>query len=276
MTQVIYKYLPTERLTYLEDELLRFTQPLDLNDPFEWMPILPSKEEIIAIIETVAKENIQLIENHSLTREKKRKAISDYTKKYKDSIKAVLNDEPNNFGEQFFNRAITSLGSKLGLFSLSRRWNSSLMWAHYTNSHKGFCIGFERNSDYFKTKGNPIDPIFIIQPVIYSENRIKVPVERGVKIDPKVVLTKSTDWKYEEEERVIALLDLADKTIEAKPYNICLFKIPHKTISEIIVGAKIEDDNLKVIHSFCRKNDIDLYRSRLSDTKFEMEREIIK
>ncbi len=276
MTQIVYKYLPIERLTYLDDELLRFTQPLELNDPFEWMPILPSKDEIITIIETVAKENILLIENYNLAREKKRQAIVDYTKKYKDSIKAVLNDEPNNFGEQFYNRAITSLGSKVGLFSLSRRWNSPLMWAHYTNSHKGFCVGFARNSGYFEAKGNPIDPTFIIQPVIYTENRIKVPVERGVKIDPKIVLTKSIDWKYEEEERIITLLTLADKTIETKPYDICLFRIPHMTISEIIVGAKIEEDNFKVIHSFCRKNDIDLYRSRLSDTKFEMERILIK
>lgn len=276
MNQIVYKYLPIERLTYLKDELLRFTQPLDLNDPFEWMPVLPSKEEIISIIEIVAKENLQLIEQKSSSRESRRKNIVEYTKKYKDSIRSVENDEPNNFKEQFFTRAITSLGSKLGIFSLSRRWNSALMWAHYTNSHKGFCIGFDRNSDYFNTKGNPLDPTFMIQPVEYNENRIKVPVERGVKINPKVVLTKSKDWKYEEEERIIALLDLANKIIEAKPYNICLFKIPHETISEIIVGAKIESEHFKEISSFCAEKKIDLYKSSLSVTKFEMVREKIK
>ena len=37
----VYKYLPPDRKTYLDDELLRFTQPGALNDPFECIPIVP-------------------------------------------------------------------------------------------------------------------------------------------------------------------------------------------------------------------------------------------
>lgn len=275
MSNILYKYLPIERLTYLENELLRFTQPLDLNDPFEWMPVLPTKEEIISVIKIVSEENILSSNNKGLNRTDMRRILNEYNKKCEASIKAVQKEEPNNFREQFYNQAITNLGSKLGLFSLSRRWNSSLMWAHYTNSHKGFCIGFNKDSGFFNTKGNPLDPRFMVQSVIYSDKRLKVPVERGVKIDPKVVLTKSVDWKYEEEERVIALLYLADKVIKSEPYDICLFKIPHKIVSEIIVGAKIDDNDLIKISTFCDENNIDLFKSRLSETKFEMTREKI-
>lgn len=275
MSDILYKYLPIERLSYLVNELLRFTQPFELNDPFEWMPILPTKDEIISVIEIVANDNIALLDKSNLNREEKRKLLNEYQEKFKATIKAVQNDEPNNFREQFYNQAITSLGSKLGLFSLSRRWNSALMWAHYTNSHKGFCIGLKRDSDFFKTQGNPQDPTFMVQPVQYSSQRIKVPLERGLKIDPKVVLTKSLDWKYEEEERIIALLILADKIIKAEPYDVYLFKVPHEVVKEIIVGAKIADHDLDKIHSFCSTRNIDLYKSELSETNFEMIRKKI-
>lgn len=33
-----YKYLPIDRKDYLKNEFLRFTQPNDLNDPFECLP----------------------------------------------------------------------------------------------------------------------------------------------------------------------------------------------------------------------------------------------
>ncbi len=275
MTKIVYKYLPIERISYLEDSLLRFTPPRELNDPFECFPILPTKEEIISIIKTVAERNIKSLEKEKLTKKERLRIKTEYTRKYKSEITAVRKDEPNNFSEQFFNRAITNLNSKIGIFSLSRRWDSTLMWAHYTNSHKGFCVGFNRESDYFKLKGNPFDPTFVIQPVEYSDERIKVPVEEGVKINPKVMLTKAKDWAYEEEERIISLLNLSKKTIDIKPYKIDLFEIPHNTIAEIIVGANIIESDFEKIFQFCSERKINMYKSLMSRTKFDMIREQI-
>lgn len=276
MNQITYKYLPIERLSYLSDGLLRFTPPRDLNDPFECFPILPTKEEIISIIKIVAERNIKSFEKEKLSKKEKIRILSEYTRKYKSEITAVRKDEPNNFGEKFFNQAITNLNTKIGVFSLSRRWDSTLMWAHYTNSHKGYCIGFNKNSEFFKPKGNPLDPTFMIQSVEYGDDRIKVPVEEGVKINPKILLTKAKDWQYEEEERIISLLSLSNKTINSDPYNIDLFKIPHDTISEIIVGANILASGFETIYEFCKEKGIDLYKSIMSRTKFDMIREKVE
>lgn len=48
-----YKYLPIDRKDYLQNEFLRFTQPSDLNDPFECLPQKPSEEEFNMLIDTV-------------------------------------------------------------------------------------------------------------------------------------------------------------------------------------------------------------------------------
>jgi len=47
----LYKYLSPERRGYLHDELLRFSQPDALNDPFEFLPTI-SKEQASQIVET--------------------------------------------------------------------------------------------------------------------------------------------------------------------------------------------------------------------------------
>lgn len=276
MSQIIYKYLSIDRISYLNDEFLRFTPPRELNDPFECFPILPTKEEIISIIKVIADRNLKSLEKEKLTKKERIRIKNEYTRKFKSEITAVGKDAPNNFGEQFYNRAIINLNSKIGIFSLSRRWDSTLMWAHYTNSHKGYCVGFNRDSDFFHFKGNPYDPTFMIQPVKYSDERIKVPIEEGVKIDTRILLTKAKDWQYEEEERIISLLSLSAKTIKFEPYDIDLFRIPHNTISEIIVGANILPNDYEIVYKFCKEKNIELYKSIMSRTKFDMIREKIE
>src|SRR5438105_1260976 len=53
---ILYKYLPPERITFLNDELLRFTQPGDLNDPFECIPTI-SKVDLMAVISGAVERN---------------------------------------------------------------------------------------------------------------------------------------------------------------------------------------------------------------------------
>jgi len=47
---IYYKYLTIERTTYLKDKLLRFTQPGDLNNPFECRPQIPKFEDFHSVL----------------------------------------------------------------------------------------------------------------------------------------------------------------------------------------------------------------------------------
>ena len=242
MSETLYKYLSIERISYLENELLRFTQPGDLNDPFECIPVIPNKEEVISMFKIIAKEQMDSFLNKKMGKTEKNYLKLELEKKHKSIITAIKKDLPNNLREHFLKSGIEKINKNLGIFSLSRRWNSTLMWAHYTNSHKGFCIGYNRNSNFFKTKGNPNDPEFSLEIVNYSQNRVKVPVERGEKINDEVLLTKSLDWEYEKEERIITFLKLADKKIVNNPYF--KFLCEHKNISDYIKKRKINNWNL--------------------------------
>lgn len=71
----------------------------------------------------------------------------------------------------------------------------------------------------------------------------KSPYER-----PKVVLshtsspawfnTKSDQWAYEREWRMLRVLSEADSRTERTPFPLCLFRIPEDAVLEIIVGLR--------------------------------------
>ena len=56
------------------------------------------------------------------------------------------------------------------------------MWSHYTKSHKGFCIGFDSNDEYFTNfLSSDREKSKTIMDVVYSDKRVKIPMELGQK-----------------------------------------------------------------------------------------------
>lgn len=265
--------MPSERLTYLENELLRITQPADLNDPFEFLPAIPTIEDFKLVFEKVYKERVTQIEKFKVDKKQKSELKNTQLREYKTQIRKLNNNEEGNVKSFFLDRAVNNLNSHLGILSLTRRWDSTLMWAHYTNSHKGLCIGFDSQNPFFSDFRQIADKEKIFMPVTYRDDRIKVPIDKGVSIDFQVVLSKSKDWEYEEEERLIVMLHLACQIIPNKPYDICLYKIPHNLIKEIVIGVNFPNDKFELVSSFCLNNNIDLFRCKISETKYDMERE---
>lgn len=251
MKNIYYKFLPPNRITYLDDELLRFTQPLDLNDPFECIPKKITQEEL--------QESIKV--NLSLFGLEKILGVLDLNKFNKNLIDAMYKDSKSK------------VNNDIGIFSLSKNWKNCLMWAHYADSYKGFCIGFDKEHDFFiDYLSEDKDKSRHTKEVIYSTERaeIRKSILEELPFDPYI--TKSTDWKYEGEIRVISTLNLANKTIEKSPHNICLFKVPHNAISEIILGVNVEDEIKNKIIEFAQTNSIKLFESKISEVKFEIER----
>lgn len=240
-----YKYLPIDRITYLQDELLRFTQPIDLNDPFECLPQKPTETELKGVVEKISE------------------------------ILPIVNREGNTLKiDELFKSAYENINNDIGIFSLTKKWNNALMWAHYTNSHKGFCVGFNPNDNFFHDYlSTDRKKSKTIKNVVYSNQRVKIPMEIDKpKLEFEPFITKSNDWKYEEEVRIISTLNLSDKKIKNSSVDIHLFKVPHRAITEIIVGANIEKNNENEIKEFCGKNNITFYKSKVSDKIFDMER----
>lgn len=100
--------------------------------------------------------------------------------------------------------ALLAFADSCGIFSLSFNPLNELIWAHYGGSHRGFCIGYdlERLTSFEPTQFNCIR-------VSYGDREPSIQVgdllseQSNVKLLQKILGTKSSPWKYEQEVRIV-------------------------------------------------------------------------
>lgn len=118
-------------------------------------------------------------------------------------------------------------------------YKNKLMWSHYADSHKGFCIKYDYSN--LVVDDHTVLPL----PVIYSDERPLISwkaalnnssenVEEAVLQFTKGLLTKDSIWSYENEWRILV------KTTE-------MHNIPMPRISCVYLGASISDENRNAI-----------------------------
>ena len=147
-----------------------------------------------------------------------------------------------------------------GLLSLTNQNDNLLMWAHYANCHKGFCVGLDRDILYESIGGG-------IGPVIYSDNFPLMPLfpkgTEGIETIVRILNTKSRHWAYEEEFR-ITKSQAANK----------VFTLPPEGITEVVLGCNMSAEDrhsiIEVIDSKLRHVQIIEARTNLYSFKLDL------
>ena len=142
------------------------------------------------------------------------------------------------------------VGRKTGVLSLGTDCINPLMWAHYADSCKGFCIGFKYLLNEDNNGPSPV-------PVTYSDSFPIVLPGQYYNEDPQNIFrmimnqfaTKSSDWAYESEIRFFS--KKAD-TLHSIPGD----------ITEIIFGESMPQENIMEIVKAARniKNKVSFYK----------------
>ncbi len=130
--------------------------------------------------------------------------------------------------------------------------DNALMWAHYANKHKGFCV------EYNFSKSTNFELLLNLNPVIYSDNRAMLPQnmfyideDDQIKVATTnqstaelicALLTKSNVWEYEKEWRLI----LPSKNTTNRLYKM-------DCITKVILGCNIESQYENQIRDICIK-----------------------
>jgi len=274
--RLLYKYLDPERIDVLSSSHIRFTQPADFNDPFEFRPVISSaisKEEMDAAIERdlekMVLEKIQNIpaEIRSQITPFQLEAITRQL--YKDHW-PFLKEQLKKMGSEASRIFIDKANTLIGVLSLTESNNNILMWSHYARSHKGFCIGFDTNSDFFNRKRSDVDEFYHLRKVKYDKVRPNKLISQLNAVN--MFLTKSIDWEYEKEWRMCSLLEDCDKTIESVPYPIHLFKFPESAVKEVILGACMENSVKSNLLSLIRDKfaHISVKQAKVSSEEFSI------
>ena len=145
------------------------------------------------------------------------------------------------------------LNETYGLTCFSKRNSCILMWSHYADSHKGYCLGFDISilKKTFKNEENLYIPQ--IMDVEYNTNYYKYEKELEMTRSKnhciafgslKSLTRKSKCWGYEHEVRFI------DKVVNENRKR----EYPSECLKEVILGLKFKDANIKDIIKHCSKN----------------------
>jgi hypothetical protein len=80
----------------------------------------------------------------------------------------------------------------LRIVSFSRKWNSTLMWSHYADRHRGVVVGIELSDSTYKAL-----------PMQYVSELLRPIGDNSVERTIAVLRQKHEFWQYEDEYRVI-------------------------------------------------------------------------
>lgn len=224
---ILYKY--TGISTNLDDSLvhhrLYFNNPQNFNDPFDCNFILET--------DCSATEKTNYI-----TSSMNGQGFSQ------DQIDAAVNKALNNPSswDQLINDGKDRFLSRIGVCCFSKTDENPLLWAHYSDKHKGVCLVFDTTKDtaFF-------DRVYSVK---YRSNYPRINFIKDRSRFDELVLTKSIDWIYEQEVRVM-------KDIGAQLYDFN----PNSLIG-VIFGCKTGIAEINRIKALLTANGYNLFTKK--------------
>ena len=145
-------------------------------------------------------------------------------------------------GEVHQKEILDSLNENYGIFSLSGRYDSILLYSHYADYHRGLCL-------QFSTDKNVSDDFFkYVFPVEYNNNYPEINMSAP---NPwKAFFRKSPEWSYEAEFRLVR---------EGKPG---VYHFPQNILTGVIFGCNISDADKMLVKDWVKgRKDFKFYQA---------------
>ena len=248
---ILYKYRDYtneyNRRTLFELELYLASTSM-FNDPYEGsIPFAYNIEDLTPENIFLKRKQLAILEHPDW----KEAEIQRYC--FENERKDLINDVDHI--EKFNEQNSKDIDNNFGIFSLTIHPFNYLMWSHYGNSHNGFCLGFDKSILLEIVDG-------VMGPVQYDSVVPKLELF-GDTIDflKKQLATKSEDWRYENEYRIVKM-NAARQIIT----------YPKEMIKEIFLGVKLPlVEKIKIIDFVKTRNiECEVYELSLDKITFKL------
>jgi hypothetical protein len=265
----LYKYVSAERWKdILKDNLIRFTQPSVFNDPFELQPFYEITEDKEGLTRSAAEEarnpdffTPYVEQAHNQLPTDVQRFISPETLKAliplifsNVNVEAAMPEVLAGLTSAMRSGMHQGFDNAVGILSLTTDSKNLLMWAHYAQNHQGLVIEFDSSHPFFDIRRTPDDEFGYLREVIYQAERPKVIFTQLEDFAP-ILLTKSQEWKYEVEWRMLRPLTGMAKVGDNEGEKIYLFDLPSSCIKRVILGYRMNTNLKKEITDFLKSAD---------------------
>ena len=132
----------------------------------------------------------------------------------------------------------------------TRALKNILMWSHYADEHRGYCIKYKLSKHFIKQKENDSFEHMFLKPIIYRKDEDMVDISEMKTINTDLAFaTKHESWGYENEVRLIVY----NPNKEDAFYGIPLDK--DSCIEAIYFGCRCEQKTINTIKNLFSKTD---------------------
>ena len=285
-------------LEVLENENIYLTRADRFNDPYDCFLTFNAEELKEQITQNLSDESMEayLVQNKICF------PVGEFFPDKASFFKLFESQRTAFFqkSDQHLKEVSSDLQSNTYVASLTESIQSPVLWAHYANNHEGFAIEYQFRSEMFcprpmivPTFDHPCYGWCSILPVYYSNYRADVTElaswlalckwqkflfgEEYIKYDmspylsdllmkTKLCLTKSSDWAYEHEWRLMVSHNWPN-LVGAESMH-----IPYPA-SAIYLGERISSENKKRLKEIAERKSIPVYQMYINPLgiKYQME-----
>jgi hypothetical protein len=234
----LYKYrsMDEHSISVFENNEVFYSDPTSFNDPFDCRPHLIFPHDRDKTQRFLMKSCLEKFP--TMDREARRKMVKE----------RMMGP---NLQETVIGSYVGYL-KKAGVFCLSEKRDDLLMWSHYSESHKGYCLEFATS---------PKSDFSDAMKVLYSDTRPDLDMIEESKHELFQILhNKGKAWEYEEERRIV---DFGGSGIH---------HFPPEVLTGVIFGAKISDEDRDSLRCWISQRDrnINIYQATIHDRQYKL------
>ena len=270
----LYKYrsFTDYSISSLKNSSLFLTKASELNDPFECAVNIMSDEYFFNNLKALAcktyqekkifnDEEISFLRSASYLEffdfiEKRSNVFNSHNGLLEKLTSKTIKDFTQSVNEKISNKNLENIL----ICALSETNDNSIMWSHYADEHKGFCIEY----NFANFAPAPHNSWYLLNPVLYQDN---IPNFSNYYSHPNfnnlistyAAMIKAEGWKYEQEWRLI----LPWGPIEGKGQ---LIKAP--TPTAIYIGYRASKDNINSLKEAIKGKNIPIYQMKRKENSF--------
>jgi hypothetical protein len=247
----LYKYQPynVQTLDNLKEQILWFSKPVQFNDPFDCR-VVPSE------IGPLGEKDWQgLFEQvrAAAAEARQRLPASHPDETFRKIVKAGIR---KSFDENI------DCFQQHGVACFSAQVDNILLWSHYADGHRGFCLEFDTTYAPFRS-ARPVQYADAFPP-LNAREVVEVFSKRNPEPQMKFFFTKSRCWEYEQEWRI-----LQPRGGTAVPFD-------SAALTGIYLGCEMPEVHQEVIVRLLAGFPAHVYEMKSAATKFKVEAELMK
>jgi hypothetical protein len=152
-----------------------------------------------------------------------------------------------------------------GLLCFSADWKDPVIWAHYSDKHRGLCLGFEIPTLNEDPKSNAGPVSYISSPLPFPLNFKEMSDSEHDAFARKAIFTKFEHWLYEKEIRVWGPLENEDNGLHFVPFG------ENMRLTDVIVGQRCKVPKVEILSALRPLvGEGKIIKARAAYNKFEM------